>query len=81
MALLERLSVDTSQTLLKISRIMQALPAFRSLLLARSPVALSVSDCSEVPAILKAAKVRVRNRFLTLVPFSAPAAHYVLTHP
>ena len=40
--------------------LLQALPAFRSLLLAKSPVALSLKNCANEPLILRSVQARVR---------------------
>lgn len=38
---------------------LQALPAFRSLLLAKSPVALSLKNCAAEPLVIRSVQARV----------------------
>lgn len=58
----------------------QALPAFRSLLFARSPVALSIADCAAVPAIMKASKATVRPPFQKALLWMALAHCFCRAH-
>lgn len=42
--------------------VLQALPAFRSLLLASSPVALSLQNCADEPLVLQAVQAKVMSQ-------------------
>lgn len=40
----------------------QALPQWKALALARHPTALTIADCTTVPAVVAAARIKVRRK-------------------